>query len=139
MQQLAELAVRALSSGTNDPYTAINAILELDTGLTMITRQGDRPSRLGRDGEVRLLHRPARVTELIDLAFDQTRSYAVSSTEVVLALLDLTARIARVTDRPEVIDTLRRQREAILRQFSATAPDDRDQARVAAAGSSPLS
>ena len=135
VQQLAELAVRALSSGTNDPYTAINAILELDTGLTMITRQGDRPTRLGRDGEVRLLHRPARVTELIDLAFDQTRSYAVSSTEVVLALLDLTNRIARTTDRPEVVDTLRRQREAILRQFSATAPDERDQARVAAAGS----
>lgn len=136
VQQLAEMAVRALSSGTNDPYTAINAILEIGTGLTMISELGDPPGQLGRDGEVRLLVRPVGVAELVDLAFDQIRTYAVSSTGVVLALLDLRMRIGRVSDDPAVQTALRDQESALVRQFHAAGPDDRDIARVEAARSS---
>ena len=44
VQQLTEMAVRALSPGTNDPYTAVNALDDLSAGLARLVSR--TPPRL---------------------------------------------------------------------------------------------
>ena len=55
VQQLTEMAVRALSPGTNDPYTAMNALDDLSVGLARLAGR-PRPTALRRDdaGEPRV-------------------------------------------------------------------------------------
>ena len=132
VQQIVEMAVRALSPSTNDPYTAINAITELGTGLVAVLEHEDPGNGYRRDGEWRLLAPTVGTAELVDLSFDQLRRHAVSSAEVVLALLELGALIAQRTHRSDVLAAVHRQEEALRRAFAASEPDQRDSERVAA-------
>ena len=54
-QLLEEMAVRALSPSTNDPYTAINALDDLASGLIELAgRTAPSPYRLDEDGRLRV-------------------------------------------------------------------------------------
>lgn len=72
VRQLADVALRALSSGVNDPTTAENAMGSLSDTLIRIAR--DRPVggvRVDADGMPRLLADPASFDELLRLGFEQ--------------------------------------------------------------------
>ncbi len=130
VQQIVELAVRALSPSTNDPYTAINALTELGTGLAAVVDRDDPGNAYERDGHWRLLAPGVPAAELVELALDQVRSYAAASTEVVLHLLTLCADLRTRTDRTDVVAAIDGQQAALLRQFLAAGHDLRDRERV---------
>lgn len=130
VQQIAEMAVRAMSPGTNDPYTAINAIIEIGTGLSPLMSRADPGNAYEHEGTVRLVHPSASTADLIDLVFDQIRPFSLTSADVVLALLDLRRILAEHTERPELLLRLADQEEALLRQFDASGPDQRERQRI---------
>lgn len=96
VQQLTELAVRALSPGTNDPFTAINALDDLSSGLSLLAHR-EMPSthRYDAAGTLRV-HAPyVGAVELTSEVLDNVRWYAVSSPAVMHAALDLARRVGR--------------------------------------------
>lgn len=93
-QQVVELAVRALSPGTNDPYTAINAVEEVAAGILTTVGRAETGHILVDDaGAPRLYLRPVTSAEIVDMPFDHLRPYALDSLIVLRALADLAARI----------------------------------------------
>ncbi len=103
VDQLVEIAVRALSSGINDPFTAITCIDRLCGGLS---RLADRhiPSAYRRDDEGRLRVVAALAESLpgiTDAAFHQIRQAARTNTAVTLRLLETIAVILSRTHDPE--------------------------------------
>lgn len=94
VQQLVEMAVRALSSGTNDPFTAQNAIDELGSGLAAIARGVERPDGIAdSDGTLRVVLRRPRPVELVDLVFDDLRTHGSTDMRVVRPAIALARRI----------------------------------------------
>jgi uncharacterized membrane protein len=94
VRQLVDLSVRALSPGTNDPFTAINAIDDLSAAFSYGIARPDPPRVLrDKDGvmRVRVAHR--RVADLVVEALDVMRPYACEHTVVVCRALVLIRRV----------------------------------------------
>ncbi|HSK25966.1 MAG TPA: DUF2254 domain-containing protein [Jiangellales bacterium] len=98
VQQLSEMAVRALSPGTNDPNTAVNALDDLSAGLApLASREPPSPARFDSDGRLRV-HAPGPdVVGLVSAVIDTMRWYAASAPSVMHATLVLVARVGRHT------------------------------------------
>lgn len=123
-QQVVELAVRAMSPGTNDPYTAINAIEQVTYGvLSAASRPTSGNTLLDDDLAQRLYVRPVTVSELVDTPFDHIRPYAKQTRIVLTALVDLAARIREVAHDPEIAARADRHVDALL---AVADLDDRD-------------
>ncbi|MCZ4562378.1 DUF2254 domain-containing protein [Rhodococcus sp. IEGM 1401] len=131
VEQMTEMAVRALSTGVNDPYTARNAIDDLTVGLVAVV-QRPRPSRArcGSDGTVRVITRRVAVPSLIDHALDAVRIYGTGSPMVVQAGIRLAERVGRAAHDSENVDAVLTQLDLLDR---ALASGDTDTARTAEA------
>ncbi|HSO68735.1 MAG TPA: DUF2254 domain-containing protein [Arachnia sp.] len=125
-QQVVELAVRALSPGTNDPYTAINAVEEVAAGvLTAVARSDTGTILVDDDGAPRLYLRPVRAAEIVDMPFEHLRPYALNTRIVLEALVDLAARIRVAAVDPEVAARADTHVDSLVKEAAAhlTAPD----------------
>ncbi|MCJ8503273.1 DUF2254 domain-containing protein [Kocuria flava] len=131
-QQVVELAVRALSPGTNDPYTAINAVEEVAAGIVTAVSRPLPGNTVVADGVPRLRHATVELEEIVDMPFDQIRPHVGGHAEVVLALIDLAARIEAATVHEHLRTRVREHVGTLLAQFAAGGPSDRDLARVRA-------
>ncbi|MGB3770597.1 MAG: DUF2254 domain-containing protein [Rhodococcus sp. (in: high G+C Gram-positive bacteria)] len=109
VQQLVEMAVRALSPGTNDPYTAHNALNELATGLVpMARRPAPQLGRVDGDRTLRLLVTRLPMTELVDDVFVAVRLYALDAAVAMTAAIMLAKRIGIAAVDPDVRDAVLR-------------------------------
>lgn len=79
INQLVEIALRAISPAVNDPFTAIRCIDRLSAGLSHLA-QKDFPSpyRYDRDHNLRVIADPVTFAGLTDAAFNQIRQYSTS-------------------------------------------------------------
>jgi uncharacterized membrane protein len=104
IRQLADIAVRALSPGVNDPTTAVQAIDHL-TGILM--RLAGHPLGtdlvLDDDGQLRAVAPRPTFAAHLALAIDQVRVYGASDPDVLVALahllVDLGEAVADSGDR----------------------------------------
>ncbi|MEG3851272.1 DUF2254 domain-containing protein [Microcoleus sp. herbarium19] len=98
INQLVEIALRAISPAVNDPFTAIRCIDRLSAGLSRIA-QRDFPSPYRYDGEhnLRVIAEVATFEGLVNSAFNQIRQYAYADVAVTIRLLEAIARIAPYT------------------------------------------
>ncbi|TCL72499.1 MULTISPECIES: DUF2254 domain-containing protein [unclassified Curtobacterium] len=94
LQQLVEIAVRGLASGSNDPYTAVSALDLAATPLVPVWRgRSAITGYLDDDGRVRVIpHWPTAET-LVDSVFDGVRTYGADQPIVVSAALRLAERL----------------------------------------------
>ncbi len=127
VQQLTEMAVRALSPGTNDPFTAMNALDDLSTGLALlVSRPTPSPARLDEDGRLRV-HAPGfEHNELVDLVLDNMRWYAVSAPAVMHACLTFVERVGSNARSPDLRHHLAAQVELLREAFSAAGHQPHD-------------
>ena len=131
IDQLVEVALRALSPGINDPFTAITCIEWLGAALI---RLGDRqfPARFRRDenGELRVI---ADVTDFAGLAasaLDQIRQYGSSSVAVTLRMLDILERVGSEIRAPESREILRAHAQKIRDDGIASAGNAADRGEI---------
>ncbi len=116
IDQLVEVAVRALSPGVNDPFTAMSCIEWLGVALIKVGRR-QIPTALHCDEENKL----RLVTDVTDYAgmaasaLNQIRQYGRGSIAVVTRLLDMIARVAqelpKAEDRTVLLDHARAIRD----------------------------
>lgn len=130
LQQMVEMAVRAVSPSMNDPYTARNVVEELACGLVPAIRHGDPAAGWPDDtGTVRLVWRLPTGVELVDLVFDDLRVYAAEDPAVVAAALQLAGRVLRVASA-EVTSRVERQVDELLAAAERTGMADFDLDRL---------
>lgn len=133
VQQLTEMAVRAMSSGVNDPYTAINAIDDLSAGLAVLaSRPRPSASRFDDDGVLRV-HAPAvELVEVVGPVIDAMRWNAGESPPVMLATLNLVERVGRQECPTELTDHLKVQVGLLRDTFAAAGHAEHDVVRFEA-------
>lgn len=89
VQQLVDIAGRALSPGIQDPYTAIYCLFWMRTAtIDLGARDMPSPYRLDRDNQVRLVAYPVTFAEFVEAAFGQLRAYAVRDRNVAVRMAE---------------------------------------------------
>ena len=127
VNQLVEIAVRALSPGINDPFTAMMCVDHLGSALCRLVRR-DMPSPLHHDSEdqLRVVMPVITFSDITDAAFNQIRQYGRSCAAVTIRLLETIAVIAGFTHRLEDRATLLRHAEMIVRGARSGLSEDDD-------------
>jgi uncharacterized membrane protein len=88
LQQLVEVAARAISPGINDPFTAVACIDWITAALTKLAAESIPSAyRYDADGTLRLVYNPTSFREFADAAYDPLREYGRGMVEVVVRLL----------------------------------------------------
>ena len=129
--QLSELAVRALSPGINDPYTAMNCIDWLGDALAEIAANGlHSPYRYDGHGVLRVTARITTFPGLVASAVDHIRQYGRTSAPVTIRLLEMIASVAIQLDDESYRAPLRRQAAMIERQSHTALPAEEDRQAV---------
>jgi uncharacterized membrane protein len=130
ISQLVEIAVRALSPGINDPFTAIRCADRLSSAIYRLGRRPmPSPYRRDENNRLRIVAPPVSFTEILDASFGQIRQNARSSAAVTIRLMEVMAIIAESANRPE-------DRNAVLRHARLIAdagselPEEADRATV---------
>lgn len=129
IHQLVEIALRALSPGVNDPFTALTCVDRLGSGLRRLA--GRRiPTRERRDegGRVRVIAEPRSFADTLEAAFAEIRMAASGSRMVGIRILEALASVADAAHRPEDVDALRRHADLVAR--GAVLRDGEDRRRV---------
>lgn len=126
-RQLVEIAVRALSPGINDPFTAIACVDRLGSALCrLVQRDLPSPLRFDGDGRLRLVAPGPAFAEIVDTAFSQIRQSARSNPVIAIRMLDAIAQIAGRIQRTEDAACLQRQADMIVRAARDAVPEVED-------------
>jgi len=109
VNQLVELAVRALSPGINDPATARTCIDRLEQALgNLAGRSMPSASRHDDDGTLRVVASAVTFVGMLDLAFTEIARYGRSSVSVSCRLLEALRDLAPcVTDEEDRLALVR--------------------------------
>jgi uncharacterized membrane protein len=116
VDQLVEIAVRALSPGVNDPFTALRCVDRLGSALCRLAqREMPSPYRYDGNNQLRVMAPALTFPQVADAAFNQIRHYSGSSAAVTIRLLETIAVVAECVCRPEDRAALRRHAGMIAR------------------------
>lgn len=132
-QQLVEIAVRALSPGINDPFTAIACVDRLGSALCRLARR-DLPSplRFDEQGRLRLVAPGSTFAGIVDTAFNQIRQGARSNPAVAIRMLEAIARIAGHLQLAQDAACLQRHAGMIVAGAREAVPEANDRLAVEA-------
>jgi len=109
-RQLVEIALRALSPGINDPFTAMDSLDYLGAALqSAFSRPLPLSAHRDQDDNLRVIGRAASYPALVEAAFNQIRQAAVDRCDVSCRILEVIEATARVSERED-------QQEALLKQ-----------------------
>ncbi|MBW6521788.1 MAG: DUF2254 domain-containing protein [Desulfoarculaceae bacterium] len=127
VNQLVEIAMRALSPSLNDPFTAIACIKHPGSALCRLAQQ-EMPSPYRHDTQdaLRVIVPAVTFPDITDAAFNQIRQYGRSSTAVTIRLLAVIGAIASFAHRPEDCAALLRHAEMIARGARDGLPEEED-------------
>ena len=102
INQLVEVAVRALSPGINDPFTATACIDRLGAALARLGgRKIPSPFRYEDQGRLRIIAYPLTFADMADAAFRQIRQNGRSHAAVLIRMLETFAVVWKHARRPE--------------------------------------
>jgi uncharacterized membrane protein len=127
IDQLVEIAIRALSPAVNDTFTALTCIDWLSAGLSQISgrvlAEGVYRDEFGR---ARLIEFDPSYARMVNRAFDKVRQSARGMPAVIIRMLDsLTSIMTEVTSHEQRL-ILERQAQMILRMAEKTVPEPND-------------
>ncbi len=133
VEQLVQVAVRALSPGINDPFTAMTCIDWLGAALARAARRSfPETARYDAHGRLRVLvDDPLTFTGLLALGLDPIRRYGRDSVEVSARLLEMLGQVLAQTDAPDRRREIARHAKLIHRMAEQSAAEvaDRDELR----------
>ncbi len=126
IRQLVEVAVRAMSPGINDPYTAIAAIDRLTLSLSKIMRR--KPSQsvwCDEDGKVRLIVPVSTFEGTVDAAFHQIRQQGERIPAVIIRLAEDLIQLLDVAS-PEQRPAIEKHLRLVLQAGRRSIPEPED-------------
>ncbi|WJG09639.1 DUF2254 domain-containing protein [Aliiglaciecola sp. LCG003] len=103
IHQLVEIAVRSLSPGINDPYTAITCVDKLSAVLCSLSlKTFPQSCHFDEHKNLRVVTKPTVYQQLAEPAFDQIRQYGVKSVAVTIRLIESLRNIQHVAQQTEI-------------------------------------
>ncbi|MGY8527456.1 DUF2254 domain-containing protein [Paracidovorax citrulli] len=114
VRQLVEVGVRALSSGINDPHTAISVLDRLGAALCNLAPRHLPTGVVVTEGRIALVVPAIQYAELADVMFNMIRQNAAGAPSVLCHLLHVLTAVASVEGDRERIDTLERHANLVL-------------------------
>jgi uncharacterized membrane protein len=131
IDQLVEIAVRALSPATNDPFTALTCIDWLGENLCKIVA-GWHPARVHRDaqGYIRLIVAEPAYDRLVQRSFEKIRQSSLGMPAVMIRALEALARIMTETTSDGQRRVLLDQAAMIDRAGERSVPEAADRADI---------
>jgi uncharacterized membrane protein len=132
IQQLVEVVLRALSPGTNEPFTAINAVDRIGQALYMLAgRDHASAVRVDDSGRVRVVTAPRTFIELADNAFGPIADYGGGHPLVLATVFATLERVVRHTRRVDDVATLRRLADRLWSAADRSVDDDEQRRQLA--------
>ena len=131
IDQLVEIALRALSAAVNDTFTALTCIDWLGENLCKIVAQW-HPARVHRDdrGYIRVIAAEPSYDRLVQRSFEKLRQSSLGQPAVMIRLLDALARIMAETTSEGQRRVLLEQAEMINRACERSVPEAGDRADI---------
>jgi uncharacterized membrane protein len=128
ISQLVEVAVRSLSTGMNDPYTAITCIDWLSAALShLVSKPFPAHHRYDKEGNLRIVvEKPITFEGVTDAAFNQIRQYSEGSVDVNIRLLEGISLIIEQTKNEAYRDILLQHARMIKRESLKEASSRQD-------------
>ncbi|GAB2877652.1 DUF2254 domain-containing protein [Microbulbifer echini] len=100
MRQLSQIAVRALSPGINDPYTAYSCVDRLIEGLGTVLQRPEPPNcYTGSAGNLRLVSCKLEFAQLLDASLDEIVESGRANGVFIRHLLNALKHLAEVCQR----------------------------------------
>ncbi|MBD2728369.1 DUF2254 domain-containing protein [Nostoc sp. FACHB-892] len=131
IDQLVEIALRAISPGINDPFTAIRCIDRISAGLChLVQRDFPSPYRYDKNKKLRFIAEGVNFKGLVDRAFNQIRQYGKSDAGVIIRLLEAIAAIATYTNNSKYQASLRHHADMILQDSREGLSQEQDRKDV---------
>ena len=117
VRQMVEVAVRALSPGINDPFTASNCLDALGAGVAQVMRRGlPGPVYFDPRGKPRVVTVGTRFDGLVDTAFNQIRQNSRHSVAVMIRMIHVLAACGEHARSDEHRHVLLRHAGMVYRQ-----------------------
>jgi uncharacterized membrane protein len=131
VDQLVEIAIRALSPAVNDTFTALACIDWLGDGLGKIAQHW-HPAAVHRDpaGHVRVITVTVSFQRLLERAHDKIRQASRGMPAVMIRQLDGLAKVMAYVSSPEQRELLLEQAAMILRVSEESVPEKADREDV---------
>jgi uncharacterized membrane protein len=131
IDQLVEIAIRALSPAVNDTFTALTCIDWLGDGLCQISSRWD-PQRVHRDpaGQVRVIGAEVRYSRFVERSFDKIRQASRGMPAVMIRQLDALAKVMQHARADDHRRALLEQADMILAASEESVPAGGDRADV---------
>jgi uncharacterized membrane protein len=131
IDQLVEIAIRALSPAVNDTFTALTCIDWIGDSLCKVTGRW-HPTRVYRDttGAVRLVTTETTYDRLVQRAFEKIRQAGRGMPAVMIRQLDALAKIMERTTAPEERQLLLDQAAMLERLSLSTVDEESDRADI---------
>jgi uncharacterized membrane protein len=127
VRQLVEVALRALSPGINDPFTAMTCIDWLGAALCRLTRRAiPHPCRYDADQTPRVVGVPLKFAGVADAAFNQIRQAGRANAAVTICLLETIAVVVAQAGRAEDRAVLARHALMVWRSSQDALPEEGD-------------
>ncbi|PZX39313.1 putative membrane protein [Roseinatronobacter thiooxidans] len=110
--QLVEVLGRALSSGVNDPQSAILCLNWLRAGLVAFVQRAPVQQAGTHDP---VLYRRVSFEDILDRSFDEMRQYVAADRTATLHALNVLKALASAASRQEMVDACVRQMQQLAR------------------------
>jgi uncharacterized membrane protein len=131
VDQIEEIALRAMSPGFNDTFTAIHCLDWLAAGLARIAGEElPSPYRYDAQGALRVITPVSTFDGLTDAAFNQIRQFGRDKAAVMIRLLEVIADLAARLRTEEQREALRRHARLACEEALAALPSAHDRADV---------
>ncbi len=137
--QLVEVAVRALSSGINDPFTAMNCVDRISSLLCRLSgRVFPGAHRYDNDGQLRIVADTSSFAGFVDSGFTQIRQNAGGSLAVLIRMLEALESIGAQVSSNDQRQVLEKHAALVLRAGLAVDPSGPDRVDLEGAHTSAL-
>jgi uncharacterized membrane protein len=131
VNQLVEMAVRAMSPAINDPFTAMTCLDHIALGLALFAQQsGGSPNTYDTTGQLRLIFEPVTFAKLVCAAFDMVRHASCDNASVLLHMLESIDTIGKEAKAPEARQELVNHVRLISAESEAGRIIEKDRERI---------
>jgi uncharacterized membrane protein len=131
INQLVEVALRALSPAINDPFTAMTCLHHIGAGIALfVDCHPDQAFFYDAQHKLRVIIDPLTYSELLDAAFNMIRRAARDNSEVLLWMLNTIGALARKSPSSEQRSELARHARLIELENLAGSAVQPDRQRV---------
>lgn len=127
IHQMVEIAVRALSPGVNDPYTAIACIDNLTATMSYLaTIKFPSKYRFDDENNLRVIADTMDFEGILDAAFNQIRQFSAGSTAVIIRLMEALITIHKFAKNENYRQAVIKHADMVLRMGKESIKEKND-------------